>query len=164
MATMAPQITSLVYSTVYSGADKKNFKAPRHWPLCGEFTGTGEFPTQRASNAENVFIWWCHHVNMARQVNIMLVGNQVDEGSQKFPSFRLSTRKCATKIAAWHHVTQRCVTDAIPQCLLTDRVYDGDTLPSLITVKCVIFVICYIGLQYNEWTCLHHICLWYYFV
>ena len=23
---------------------------------------TGEFPAQKASNAENVFIWWCHHV------------------------------------------------------------------------------------------------------
>ena len=23
---------------------------------------TGEFPTQRASNMENVPIWWCHHV------------------------------------------------------------------------------------------------------
>ena len=22
---------------------------------------TGEFPTQRASNAENISIWWCHH-------------------------------------------------------------------------------------------------------
>ena len=36
-------------------------KAPRHWPLCGEFTGTGEFPAQRASYAENVSIWWRHH-------------------------------------------------------------------------------------------------------
>ena len=27
----------------------------------GEFTGTGEFPAQRASNAENVSIWWRHH-------------------------------------------------------------------------------------------------------
>ena len=35
---------------------KENIKAPRHWPLCGEFTGTGEFPAQRASNAENVSI------------------------------------------------------------------------------------------------------------
>ena len=33
----------------------------RHWPLCGEFTGTGEFPAQRASFAENVSIWWRHH-------------------------------------------------------------------------------------------------------
>ena len=41
---------------------KENIKAPRHWPLCGEFTGTGEFPAQRASHAENVSIWWRHHV------------------------------------------------------------------------------------------------------
>ena len=35
--------------------------APRHWPLCGEFTGTGEFPAQRASYVGNVSIWWRHH-------------------------------------------------------------------------------------------------------
>ena len=40
---------------------KENIKAPRHWPLCGEFTGTGEFPAQRTSYAENVSIWWRHH-------------------------------------------------------------------------------------------------------
>ena len=41
MGSMPSQITSLiiVYSAVYSGADKKNIKAPRHWTLCGEFTG-----------------------------------------------------------------------------------------------------------------------------
>ena len=89
MGTMASQITSLtiVYSTVYSGADQGNLKAPRlklpasrlfiqpfiqaqikenikasrHWHLCGEFTEGGEFPAQRASNAENVSIWWRHH-------------------------------------------------------------------------------------------------------
>ena len=61
--TIASLITSLtiVYSTVYSGADHKNIKAPRTWPLCGEFTGAGEFPAQMASNAENVSIWWRHH-------------------------------------------------------------------------------------------------------
>ena len=41
---------------------KENIKAPRHWPLCGEFTGTRKFPAQRASYAENVSIWWRHHV------------------------------------------------------------------------------------------------------
>ena len=63
MASMASQITSLttVYSTVYSGADKKNIKAPRHWPLCGEFTGDRWIPAQKASSAENVSIWWRHH-------------------------------------------------------------------------------------------------------
>ena len=31
--------------------------------LCvGNSPGTGEFPVQRASNAENVSIWWRHHV------------------------------------------------------------------------------------------------------
>ena len=40
---------------------KENIKAPRHWPLCGEFTGNGEFPAQRANYAENVSIWWRHH-------------------------------------------------------------------------------------------------------
>ena len=31
--------------------------------LCeGNSPVTGVFPTQRASNAENISIWWCHHV------------------------------------------------------------------------------------------------------
>ena len=41
---------------------KENTKALRHWPLCGEFTGAGEFPAQRVSYAENVSIWWLDHV------------------------------------------------------------------------------------------------------
>ena len=33
--------------------------------LCGgNSTGTGEFPAQMASNAQNVFIWWRHHVKI----------------------------------------------------------------------------------------------------
>ena len=37
---MESEITgvSIVYSTVGSDADKKNIKAPHHWPLWGEFT------------------------------------------------------------------------------------------------------------------------------
>ena len=46
MSTMASQITSLtiVYLTVYSGGDQRNIKAPRHWPLRGEFTGDRWIP------------------------------------------------------------------------------------------------------------------------
>ena len=51
---------------------KENIKAPRHWPLCGEFTGTGEFPAQRASNAENVSIWWRHHAGPGRPAGRLL--------------------------------------------------------------------------------------------
>ena len=59
MTTMASQITSLtVFTQSFIRAQiKENIKAPRHWPVCGEVTGTGEFPAQWASNAENVSIW-----------------------------------------------------------------------------------------------------------
>ena len=59
MGTMASEITSLttVHSTVYSGADQR-----KHQCLyVGNSEMTGEFPTQRTSNAENVSIWWRHH-------------------------------------------------------------------------------------------------------
>ena len=65
MGEMASQITSLtiVYSTVYSGADQRKNQTPRHWPLCGNSPVTGQFPAQMASNAENVSTWLRHHVD-----------------------------------------------------------------------------------------------------
>ena len=63
MDTMASQITSLtiVYSVVFSDADKKTSKL-RVTGLCeGNSPVTREFPALRASNAENVSIWWRHH-------------------------------------------------------------------------------------------------------
>ena len=49
MGEMASQITgiTIVYSTVYSGADLKKIKAPRHWLLCGEFSGDGLIPRKK---------------------------------------------------------------------------------------------------------------------
>ena len=63
MTTMVSQITSftVVYSTVYSDADQRKHQSSASLALCGEFTGTGEFPAQRANYAENVSIWWRHH-------------------------------------------------------------------------------------------------------
>ena len=61
---MAYQIASLtiVYSTVYSGADQiKHHSSASLAFVAGNSPGTGEFPTQMASNAENVSIWWRHH-------------------------------------------------------------------------------------------------------
>ena len=55
MGAMASQITgpTIVYSTVYSGADQR--KKLRVTGLCAwNSPVTGEFPTQRASNAKNV--------------------------------------------------------------------------------------------------------------
>ena len=61
MDTIASQITSLtiVYATVYSGADQRKHQLRVSGLFV--FTGTGEFPAQMASNAENASIWWRHH-------------------------------------------------------------------------------------------------------
>ena len=64
MSTNASQITSLtiVYSTVYSGADQRYHQSSAPLAFCvGNSLVTGEFPAQKASNAENVSIWWRHH-------------------------------------------------------------------------------------------------------
>ena len=60
---MASQITSLtiVYSNIYSGADKKTSKLCVTELCAGNSPEIGEFPTQMASNAQNVSIWWRHH-------------------------------------------------------------------------------------------------------
>ena len=60
---MASQIPSLaiVYSTVFRRRSKKTSKL-RVTGLCvGNSQVTNEFPAQRASNAENVSIWWRYH-------------------------------------------------------------------------------------------------------
>ena len=48
----------MVGGRIAEAANKKKWKL-RVTGLC---EGTGEFPAQRASNAENVSIWWRHHV------------------------------------------------------------------------------------------------------
>ena len=66
MSALASQIISLtiVYSTVYSRRRSKKTSKPRVTGLsAGNSPETGEFPTQRASNAENVSIWWRHHAS-----------------------------------------------------------------------------------------------------
>ena len=65
MGTMASQITSLtiVLLNRLFGCRSKQKSKLRVTGLCaGNSPGTGEFPAQMASNAENVSIWWCHHV------------------------------------------------------------------------------------------------------
>ena len=46
--------------------------------LCaGNSPGTGEFPAQMASNAENVSIWWRHHVNPIPLPVILVIRNRM---------------------------------------------------------------------------------------
>ena len=57
LTTWLKSPASLLFTQSYIQTQiKENIKAPRHWPLWGEFTA------QMASNADNVSIWWRHHV------------------------------------------------------------------------------------------------------
>ena len=53
---------SRLFSEPFVQAQKKQTSKLRVTRLCGGNSSvTGEFPTQRASNAENFSIWWLHH-------------------------------------------------------------------------------------------------------
>ena len=69
MTSMASQITSLtvVYSTVYSDADQRKHQSSASLRVTPRHSGTGEFPAQRASYAENIPIWWRHHVAISNK-------------------------------------------------------------------------------------------------
>ena len=65
LTPIASQITNLtiVYSAVYLRRRSKKTSTLRVTGLCvGNSPVTGEFSAQRASNAENVSIWWRHNV------------------------------------------------------------------------------------------------------
>ena len=67
MSAMASQITgvSIVYSTFCSGTDQRKHQ----WSAS---LASGEFPAERASNAENVSIWWRHHDAMSHDLYIWI--------------------------------------------------------------------------------------------
>ena len=73
MTMLASQITSLtvVYSIVYSGVNQRKHQssASLAFVCAGNSPGTGEFPAQMASYAENVSIWWRHHVHQLTSKN-----------------------------------------------------------------------------------------------
>ena len=65
ISAMASQITGvqIVWLIVCSGADQRKHQSSAILGLCeGNPPVTDGFPSQRASNAENVSIWWPHHV------------------------------------------------------------------------------------------------------
>ena len=59
---MITRLTIVFSALLFRRRSKKTSKL-RVTSLCvGNSPGTGEFPAQMTSNAENVFIWWRHHV------------------------------------------------------------------------------------------------------
>ena len=59
MSAMAPHITgvAIVYSAVCSGADQRKHQSSALLAFV-----RGIHPAQKASDAENVSIWWRHHM------------------------------------------------------------------------------------------------------
>ena len=63
MGVMVSQITSQLFTLPFIQAQIKEKSKLCVAGLCeGNSTVTGEFTAQRANNAENVSIWWRHHV------------------------------------------------------------------------------------------------------
>ena len=69
--------------------------------LCeGNSQGTGEFPAQRASNAENISIWWRHHVKVTSGVDVDHVSNHA---TARPPRWHWLLFKCLTcKYTPWY--------------------------------------------------------------
>ena len=65
MTTIASQITSLtvVYSTVYSDADQRKQQSSASLAFVWGIHRDRWIPRTKTSYAENIFIWWRHHVN-----------------------------------------------------------------------------------------------------
>ena len=67
MSVMASQITSLavVDSSVYSGADERKHQRSASLAFVRGIHGwLVNLPAHRANNAENVPIWWRHHIGI----------------------------------------------------------------------------------------------------
>ena len=94
MSVMASQITSVstVCSTVCSGADQRKHQSSVLLALCERNPPvTCGFPSQRASNMENVSIWSRHHVKQLQPS----VGNRC-----RWPP-KISGNKCLAHFAIY---------------------------------------------------------------
>ena len=56
------QPRNCLLNRLFGYRSKKTSKLPVTGLCAGNSPGTGEFPAQMANNAENVLIWWRHHV------------------------------------------------------------------------------------------------------
>ena len=118
MNAMASQIT--IVSIVYSGADQRNIKAPRHWPLWGEFTGPRWIPRTKGQ--------WrgkCFHL-MTSSSFLRFSHSTCTEVREKMPAFRvLWARDTYGKIRYWGVIIERCSLERF----VISHIIIGRTLP-----------------------------------
>ena len=67
-------VSSLFAQLLVQARIRENIKAPCHWLCAGNSPVIGEFPAQKASNAENVSIWWRHHEQFYNCVAVHVYG------------------------------------------------------------------------------------------
>ena len=84
MSATVSQITGVSVVWLFFFSCKK-IKAPRHWQFWGETTTDRWIPPQRTINAENVFIWWRHHVDKKAFSNVV-VTNRLLQNVQGLPN------------------------------------------------------------------------------
>ena len=113
MKAMASEITCLtiVYSTVYAGADQADIKAPHHWPLCGEFTGDRWIPRTKGQYRGKCFhlmtpSWYWKPYKVRRNVYILM--KYTGQCTPINPSHK--SHNALGKYPTMHHfVTEMCI-------------------------------------------------------
>ena len=72
MSTLGSQITGvpIVCLTVDSVADQRNYQSSASLAFWWEPPVTDGFPSERASSAENVSIWWRHHAKYHADIEV----------------------------------------------------------------------------------------------
>ena len=84
---------------------KEHVEAPRHWPLCWE--STGGFPSQRASKAENVSIWWRHHGSHSN--DFQLHGMAYTETQSWLTPYGIVRKVILHTINSWIHIRKAVI-------------------------------------------------------
>ena len=93
--------STVYFSTVFKAQIKETSKF-RVTGLCaGISPGTGEFPAQMASNAENVSIWWRHHVCLQREAIHWVPCIRTDAYIKRYVCLQTIIHLCKKWFSVW---------------------------------------------------------------
>ena len=76
-------------------------------PCAGNSPVTGGFPAQTASGAENVSIWWCHHVLILEYFPLQPVQNLNFDSGQWMNVFFDFKFQCSAKVTGWNFYVKK---------------------------------------------------------
>ena len=105
---------------IFGCRSKKTSKLRVTGVCVGNSPGTGEFPAQMASNAENVSIWWRHHVYLIS--NICLLKKMSVAKYVAVLQFSVLPYEVLC-ISIWRHKSGPTIVQVIACCLTTPSHY-----------------------------------------